>query len=120
MSGRDQGGVEGPAEAQWSKRCTGNWAARRRVEGSGCGASMSPAAAASMRDGLKRGWRSGTGFEDERARFVAAQSFMKVRSAAASAREWTMPTATATALLSSLKVVNWTFMEGKPSYSLES
>lgn len=59
------------------------------MEGSGFLASMLPAAAASMREGLKRGCSFGAGVEDERARFVAAQSFMKVRRAAASAREST-------------------------------
>ena len=62
-------------------------AATSRMEGSGLSASMLPAAAVSMREGLKRGCNFGAGFEDERARFVAAQSFMKVRTAAASARE---------------------------------
>ena len=88
------------------------------MRGSGLLESMLPAAAASMREGLKRGCSVGMGFEDERARFVAAQSFMKVRTAAASAREWTIPTAMA--MPPSLKVVNWTFMDGRPSYSFES
>ncbi len=88
------------------------------MEGSGLLASTLPAAAASMIEGLKRGWSLGTGLEDESARFVAAQSFMKVRTAAASAREWTIPTATA--MPPSSKVVNWTFIDGRPSYSFES
>lgn len=118
VKGSAQFGVEGPPEAKWSKRCTGSVAAMSRMEGSGLWASMLPAAAASMREGLKRGWSLGTGCEDERARLVAAQSFMKVRTAAASASEWTMPTATA--MPPSMKVVNWTFMDGRPLPLLES
>lgn len=71
-----------------------------------------------MREGLKRRCSFGTGLEDDRARFVAAQSFMKVRRAAASAREWTIPTATD--IPPSLKVVSWTFMDGRLWYSFES
>ena len=82
-------------------------------------ASMLPAADASMREGSKRGWSFGRGVEDERrARFVAAQSFMKVRRAAASAREWTIPTAMAVPL--SLKFVNWIFVDGRPWYTFAS
>ena len=69
-------------------------------------------------EGLKRRCMFGTGFEEERARFEAAQSFVKVTRAAASARECTM--ATKMAVPPSLKVVNWIFTDGNPWYSFES
>ncbi len=93
-------------------------AAASRIEGSADLASMFPAAAASMREGSKRGCSFGMGLEEERARFVVAQSLIKVRRAAASAREWTIPTAIA--MPPSLKGVIWTFMHGRPWYSFES